>query len=404
MKKIFFLAVVSFSLVGILNAQETLKFSAQIRPRFEIDNKDFNSSTLQNTFTLLRTRVGLAFTPLKNISGFFQIQDSRTFGQEPSTVADTKNLDLHQAFFKIDNLFDLPVNLKLGRTEISYGSERFIGSLNWSNVGRSFDGGIASVLFENILVDVFALKEFERSNAGDSLDQSIYGINVDIGGLSGHTIQPFIIWQRESPTDYLSRFTLGTYYKGIIENFTHEIDAAYQLGNIIASNRKQDISAYVFSYNANYTFDIEAKPSVGLQIDYTSGDDNQFDDKFKTFASLYGTGHKFFGHMDYFVNLVNDTYGLGVTDFVGKLGLSPVSQLMLNLNFHIFRANENYYLINSSTSKDFGSELDFVANYKYNNNISFEGGAAFFSPGDIFKERRGSDTSTWFYLMAIANF
>jgi len=146
------------------------------------------------------------------------------------------------------------------------------------------------------------------------------------------------------------------------------------------------------------------KPFVGAQIDYTSGDDNPADDDYKTYASLYGTGHKYFGYMDYFVNLVNDTYGLGIMDLVGKVGFNPVKALKLNLHFHVFQANQDYRLINGSTSKNFGSEIDFVASYKYNSNITFEGGASMFMPGDIFKERRGKDTATWLYLMAVANF
>lgn len=404
MKRLFLLTIIAFCFTNTLNAQEILKFSAQIRPRFEVDNKDFKSSTLPNTFTVFRTRLGLSFSPLKNISGFIQIQDSRTFGEETSTTTNTKNLDLHQAYFKIDNVFDLPITLKLGRMEVAYGSERFIGAVNWNNIGRAFGGGIVSLITENVNVDLFALKEFEKYNPGDSLDQSVYGVNVEINGIKNYKIQPFIIWQRSSPTDYLSRFTLGTYFKGEMENFNHEIDAAVQLGDIITGFRKQSISAFVFSYNANYTFYANMKPTIGAQIDYTSGDDNSFDDDYKTYASLYGTGHKFFGYMDYFVNMVNDTYGLGITDIVCKVGINPVDPLKINLHFHIFRANKNYLLINGSTSKSFGTELDLVANYKYNNIVSFEGGASLFSPGDIFKEKRGNDTSTWIYLMAVANF
>ena len=404
MKKFTLLVILSIAFLNTLFAQEWIKFSAQIRPRFEVDNKDFRSSTLPNTYTLLRTRLGLSFVPVKNLSGLIQLQDSRTFGEETNTTSNIKNLDLHQAFFKIENIFDLPVDIKIGRMEVSYGSERFIGAVNWNNIGRSFDGGIATLHFENFSVDAFAMKEFEKSNPGDSLDQSIYGVNIDIGKMKNYKIQPFLIWQRESPTDYLSRFTLGTYLKGDLENFVHEIDAAYQFGKILASNKKQTVSSFIFTYSASYSFDASTKPFVGAEVDYVSGDNNPFDDKYKSFASLYGTGHKFFGYMDYFVNFPNDTYGLGITDLVGKVGINPARQLKLNLNFHFFRANENYRLIDGSASKDFGTELDLTGNYKYNENVSFEGGASLFSPGKIFKERHGKDTATWFYLMSVINF
>jgi hypothetical protein len=404
MKKIIFLFLALFTIIGTSQAQDELKFSGQIRPRFEVDNKDFNSSTLPNTFTAFRTRLGVSFVPVKDMTGFFQVQDSRIFGEETSTSTNMKNLDLHQAYFQIQNIFDLPIDIKVGRMEIAFGSERFMSGVGWNNVGRSFDGGLFTLKTGNVKIDLFTLKEFEKSNAGDSLDQSVYGVNFDIGGIENYKLQPFVIWQRSSPVDLLSRFTFGTYVKGEHGNFSHEIDAAYQAGKIYSSNRKQTIGAYVLSYNGNYIFDSPIKPSLGFQIDYTSGDDNGTDDDYNVYSSVYGSGHKFFGNMDYFVNLVNDTYGLGIMDIIGKVGINPLEALKLNLNFHIFQSDKDYTLVNGSTSKSFGSELDFVANYKYNKIVSFECGASLFMPGDIFKETRGEDTATWFYLMAIANF
>jgi hypothetical protein len=404
MKKIIFLFIALFTFIGISKAQEELTFSGQIRPRFEVDNKDFKSSTLPNTFTAFRTRLGVSLSPTKDMNGFFQVQDSRIFGEETSTTTNMKNLDLHQAYFQIQNLFNLPIDVKLGRMEISYGSERIMGQVNWNNIGRSFDGGLFSLKLEGVKIDLFTLKEFEKSKAGDSLDQSIYGAFVDIGGINNYTLQPFVVWQRCSPTDLLSRFTFGTYVKGQHDNYSHEIDAAYQAGKIYSSNRKQNIGAILLSYSGNYVFDSDTKPLLGFQIDYASGDNNGADDNYNAYSSVYGTGHKYFGYMDYFVNLVNDTYGLGIMDLVGKIGATPIEALKLNLNFHIFQSGKDYTLVSGSTSKSFGSELDLVANYKYNKNVSFECGASLFMPGDIFKETRGEDTAAWFYLMAIANF
>ena len=401
MKKIFILFMI---INGVMFGQEGLKFSAQIRPRFEIDNKDFNSNTDANTFTVFRTRLGLSFNPVKNIGGFVQVQDSRYFGEEPTTTTNTKNLDLHQAYFVINDLFELPVDLKLGRMEMNYGSERFMGTGNWTNVGRSFDGGVLTFKGEKFKADLFAAREFEKFNKEDSLDQNVYGLFTELMLMEFCKIQPFLIWQRTQPTDLLNRATLGLYVKGNRGSFSHEIDFGYQLGTVTASNRKQDISAYTFSLGGAYNFEGELKPTVGAQFDYVSGDDNAADNDYNAYTSLYGTGHKFFGYMDYFVNFPNDTYGLGVMDIIGKAGISPIAKMNLMLNFHIFKANKEYTLLNGDTSKNFGNELDFVLNYKYNDNVTFEGGASYFSAGDIFKEKRGKDSSTWFYLMAVVNF
>ena len=74
-------------------ADETLKFNAQVRHRFEVDNKDFNSDTGIKSFNLLRTRVGATFMPSQNVKAFVQFQDSRVWGEEPGTLAPVDNID-----------------------------------------------------------------------------------------------------------------------------------------------------------------------------------------------------------------------------------------------------------------------------------------------------------------------
>lgn len=95
MKKVILFLIGILILSSEAFAQDVLKFSAQVRPRFEVDGKDFNSNTALNTFTLLRTRFGAEFMPSQDISAFIQIQDSRTFGEETSTTTNMKNVDLH---------------------------------------------------------------------------------------------------------------------------------------------------------------------------------------------------------------------------------------------------------------------------------------------------------------------
>lgn len=388
----------SFSL-----AQQTVKFSAQIRPRLEIDNRDFNSNTPFYNTTALRTRLGLSFSPTNDLIGFIQLQDSRFFGGETNTMADMKNVDLHQAYFKIDNLFKLPIDVKVGRMEVTYGNERLMGAVNWSNIGRSFDGAIITVKGEKIKVDIFNLKETEKFNFGDTLDQNIYGVYSNLMIVQNYKIQPFIIWQRQIPSKLLDRVTLGAYVKGDIGAFTHETEFAYQFGEITISNNKQDVSAFMFAFNVGYTFDAPSKPMIGAAIDYLSGDDNQLDYNYKTFNTLYATNHKFYGFMDYFTDLPTHTYGLGLMDLIGKLEIMPVENLKVTVMGHIFNANADYKLKSGSNTRNFGSEIDLLLNFTYNANITFEGGATLFSPGDIFQEKKGTGSSTWFYLMAVVN-
>ncbi|MCW8850734.1 MAG: alginate export family protein, partial [Melioribacteraceae bacterium] len=335
-------------------AQSELDVSAQIRARHQLNNKGFNSDIAGNRFSELRTRLGLKFSPVDNITGFVQLQDSRIYGTEPNTLTGIDNIDLHQAFFSVNNIFDLPVNLKLGRMELSYGPQRLIGAVGFHNVGRSFDGGVLQLITKNIDVDFFTAQTNESFEAGDTNDFSLFGAYGSLKIAKNYKIQPFIIGEMLKGSE-ISRYTLGLYVNGNIGGLSHEVEGAYQLGS---AAKDVDISAYMFALNLKYSFNSTVKPAIGVGVDYLSGDDGQDADKFKVFNTLYATNHKYYGFMDYFLNIPNDTDGLGLMDMHVKAEVSPVNKIKTAIAFHLFNANEDFTLVDGKTSTSFGSEID----------------------------------------------
>lgn len=402
MKKISLLfIIITFLSSALLTAQDKIEVNAQIRPRFQYDDKDFNSNTGANSFTELRSRLGVLYSPSESLSGFVQIQDSRRFGMESSTLSNSANLDLHQAYFTINNFFKLPLNLKVGRMELSYGSQRLIGSVGWHNVGRSFDGSVLKLVTKSINIDFIAARTNETGFAGDSLDAFLYSAYGDLVLADKLNIQPFVIAEYQAKANF-NRYTIGLYMgcKDKKKAFQHELDAAYQLGT---QNATQDISAFMVAYNLGYTFNTKIKPMIGAGVAYLSGDDGSDAEKYKVFNTLYATNHKFYGYMDYFLNIPNNTYGLGLMDIHIKTSIVPAEKFKIALALHMFNANADYTLLDGNTSTNFGSEMDLTLAYGYNKNVKFVGGFSLFSASEIFKETRGEDLSTWTYLMAIVN-
>ena len=184
---LFSFLLTNFSFSGDIG--DKIKFSAQIRPRLQLSNRDFNSATAMNTYSQLRTRVGVMFNTGDNLSAFVQIQDSRTFGSETSTLSNMSNIDLHQGYFVLDNFFKLPLSLKAGRFELLYGSQRLIGPVGWSNVGRSFDGGVLTVKTKPIDIDLVAARTNETMLPGDSSDVFVYNIYGKIKSFENYKLQ-----------------------------------------------------------------------------------------------------------------------------------------------------------------------------------------------------------------------
>jgi hypothetical protein len=279
-----------------------------------------------------------------------------------------------------------------------------VGAVDWNNVGRSFDGGTLRIDINTVHVDLFGFNVDENFNAGDSLDNLFTGLIVGFKLFGSHTLEVYGLNNNVYLSDELSRTTTGFYLKGKFNKFFHEAEFAYQLGDLIDADNNpsevQDVNAFYFAYNAGYKFRSRISPVVGLGFDYLSGDKDLTDNKYEVFNTIYGTNHKFYGYMDYFVLIPQNTYGRGLMDANFKFSLTPWRPFSAKLHFHVFNSAEDFTLGSGSTSKAFGNELDIVLNYEYSGNVMFEGGFGWFMPGDVFKELKGEDSSVWFYLQA----
>ena len=376
--------------------------NGQVRHRFEQNDKDLNDNTDGIAFNLLRARLGIRFVPAHNTEGFFQVQDARVFGTETNTLTDgsADQLDLHQAYFKLANLFDWPLDLQVGRFEAAYGTQRLIGAVGWHNIGRSFDGVLLRLHPEKAKIDVFNLKLAERMEPGGTGDLNVLGAYGDFDLIENYTTHAFLIWQSADPASTLNRYTIGAYLKGKTANFLPEIELAYQGGE----RENRGVSALMVALNLGYTVaSASFSPTFSIGIDYLSGDDDPADDTYKVFDTLYATNHKFYGFMDYFLNIPVHTSGLGLQDIHVKAAIKPRPNLSLRLAYHNFQANEDFGFEDGTVGTNFGDEVDLTVVYSYNKRVTISGGASLFAPGRIFEETRNDDMGTWGYIMTVVN-
>ncbi len=376
--------------------------SGQVRYRFEFNNKDLNRRIDAISFNLLRTRLGVRFEPAPHTEALLQVQDARVLGEETNTLGDgsADRLDLHQAYFKLVDVFNAPVDIQVGRFESVYGSERFIGAVGWDNVGRSFDGVVLGLHPERATIDVFNYFVSEKLQPGEAGDLNVLGIYGDFQLLDGYTTQAFALWQRGYPRSTLSRYTLGGYVKGRTADFMPTVEWAYQGG----TREKLDVEAYMFALDVGYAFSgLTYTPVLSAGIDFLSGDGDPTDGTFRVFDTLYATNHKFYGFMDYFLNIPVHTAGLGLQDLHAGLAITPDETVGVRVVYHQFRSNEDSAPGGGPVSTHFGDEVDLTINFKYNQRVTFVGGASVFAPGRIFDATRGTDTGVWAYAMTIVN-
>ncbi|MFC2084867.1 alginate export family protein [Bacteroidota bacterium] len=208
MLRIFLLC--TFLLISLLpqfvNSQKLIDIAGQFRYRLEMSNRDFNKNTDCNNYSLLRSRIGLLYSPIKNIKAFFQLEDSRILseGSDNFIPSISKHLNLFQAFLEFDSLFHIPLKLRLGRSEIEYSNERLIGAVGWRNVGRSFDGLNLEFESNSILINFFSFQIQENLKPGNVEDLNftgIWGILNLYNNLESHF---FTFWREEPGKNGLS--------------------------------------------------------------------------------------------------------------------------------------------------------------------------------------------------------
>jgi hypothetical protein len=134
-----------------------------------------------------------------------------------------------------------------------------------------------------------------------------------------------------------------------------------------------DLSAYMTTLSVTYA---SGKIAGTLGWDYMSGN-NAFSASTtdRRFDPLYGTPHKFCGYMDYFyAGTGSATGGLSNPYLKGKY-TSRNSRLILELCYHYFGlADDQKDNKGNKVSRDLGSEVDGIADYRLNKFTTLEAG------------------------------
>jgi len=427
MKKLIILLLFCIFISLPVLAQQDLgngwKILGQIQLRSELDGRDFSNSTHPLTFTSSKIWLGVEKTFKKKLTLYVQVQDSRVFGSESGTLSNSKNLDLHQGYVKLNNLFNWNWSIQAGRFEVSYGTQRFFGAVGWHFVGRSFDGIRLVLAPKSFNLQLFGLTLNESvsyiGNATPSTypypqeatpSQSIYGFWKKTKFNDNNKLDVFGYWEinREmvrEDTYKLSMPTLGASYWGTFGKISVIGEASYQFGDM----EGKDISAYLVSAIAFYKV---GNTKLGLGIDLLSGTNpDDASTKMNTYQATYGTNHKFYGYMDYFINIPLNTMNLGLNDFYITSFYKPKdSKWGFGANVHHFMSNQSVNITvgdnTSPTDKNvFGQEIDLTVKYAFIKGTTLVWGGSVFFPGNLMKFmfQPREDVAYWTYLMITAN-
>jgi len=391
-----------------VTAETEVKVSGQVRFRVEIDGKSFDAANTTKAYELMRTRINVDALVDNNAHAFVQFQDSRILGGsdqfgnwQSGDLNDGKNVDIHQAYLQIDRLWFDGLGVKVGRFEYTFGNHRVFGNVGWSNVGRSWEGGLGWYRGENVRFSAFWLKAQEEQEASSALanrDFDIFGVHTKIDKAN---LELFGIYELDSDTLYrdsdstvlvgnkLDRLTFGLHYHRQHQQFDFELNGAYQLGNMADT---VDIAAMMFTGEVGYTLEGDRKIRFAAGIDYTSGDDDPGDLDHKAYNNLYYTGHKFRGHMDYFLG----SGSAGLIDMIFRGRFNPHPQWTFKGDFHYFKTAQDYSIPADNSgamalTSDVGMEFDFSLSTSSVAGARLVGGVSIFLPQQNYVTRHFYD-------------
>ena len=386
-----------------------IDLDGKMRVRNEADGRDFQGDSALSTYTLLRTRLGARAVPVSNLVVYVQVQDARTLRGDPNTLPGKSNLDLHQAYFIVQNLWGRPMAVQVGRQELAYGNQRVIGTVDFSNLGRSLDG-VKLTFGRQSPLDLFMMT-VSRSKAPvlgaatpaataglESKENNLFGAYYQYRPNSDSNLHLYGLFESNHEKAAnghaeLDRATLGTYGKSRIGRVRFETEVGLQIGK----RQGQNVRAFLASASVNYTFDAPSRPGLTIGYDYLSGM-KPGDKDFKVFDTSLATNHNFYGFMDYFIDIPLNTNGQGLRDFSVKSKMPLAAKWNLSAHYHNFRAARG-------ERKNFGNEFDFILSYVYNAAASLQFGLTFFAPGDLIeRDFLNDDVGVWSYTTLLIDF
>lgn len=403
-------------LAGTAKAQFSM--SGEYRPRAEYRH-GFQSLVAPDTdaafFVSQRTRLNLNHTE-KRMSFKLSLQDVRVWGDNPQLNRFDNNSSVYEAWgeFKFSEQF----SIRAGRQQLVYDDSRILGNVDWAQQGRSHD--LALIKYRNEsdlqLHLGLAFNQMGESNTGTlytipnnyktmqflwlskKIDQSNLsllvlnnGIQV-IGEISNHV--------------YFSQ-TLGGRFEHKHNSWNMGAEAYLQTGKD-AMNR--NLSAWYAGLQAKRS--VNENFDLNLGLEWLSGTDQaEMQDvshnKNHSFNPLYGTNHKFNGHMDYFY-VGNHINNVGLINPYGGVTFRK-DKFMAQLVMHAFMSDGLLILPeNTSQTMDryLGTEADLILGYVISPQFAVRAGySQMFATKtmEVLKGGSSEEISNWAWLMLVMN-
>ena len=366
---------------------ESLTIGGQLR--FRVESRDpFPpvDGAPSESVQLGRIRVNLDARFDENLSAFVELQESLASQGATSTSL------LHQAFANLNNLFEGSFDVQVGRFEMVYGNQRMVSPLDWSNLGRAWDGVRLVRRGESYQFDAFATQPAgpPHVTALDSQDD-FYGLYLSL--FFEWFDADFYAFKRQLMAGF-DDYTYGALLEGAVEQLSWSVEGAFQSGDHGA------LDASGFAVAARADADVGSGFQLGAGYELATGADGNDD----AFVPLYNFSHAYQGHQD-LVAWSN------LQDVVVRSRYAVDDQWNVHGDLHFLSKHEDNDVVRFGPGAagaasvagqgDIGTEIDLYLKGKMGSQTSVWVGVSRFFAGDAILN---GDDQLWYFVQAAFDF
>ena len=406
------------------SSDKKLKLSFEQRTRYEGRWALGFGKEGDEGYGLLRTRLGMSYTPVKWLKVSALAQDSRAPGYVKASNSFRDALDLQEAYFEIGGSGKRGFGVSGGRQMLNYGEARLLGSPQWGNVARTWDFGRAYYRTESWSVDLLVAspvkvrsEEFNRPVFGDR----IWGVYASAPKVSKKAQYDLYFLRHEQ--NRAGGYTGGSQAAGtdrlgvnaygfrltvpLGEGFKHNMEATLENGKV--GPAEQRAAGYYGSVGRQFALAGRALDVSG-EYKYASGTKDPGNaGRSGTFDQFYPANHDKFGHED-LIGWKN------IHNIRSLATLAVTRRLALNFMYDSYwLASEKDALYNGpgkaisrsaagTAGRHVGQEADLFATCKVGRRWTVGGGYGYFFAGEFVRATTPGAGPSYLYFFHTYSF
>lgn len=335
------------------------------------------------------------------------------------------SINLYQAYIQTEDMFGMPLSLRLGRQELRLGSEWLSGGNDDGSApswGLAFDGIRATYGFDKFTLDAWAMKLAEGASGEADGDMDFYGIYGSYTGIENVTLDAYWMFLRDGsshsdtqgsfmlegledifgvdayPPDQLH--TIGVRTNAIFGRWDLEAELAYQFGDashigslfrpVFYGDDSASFGNFGLNLQLGYALKVSWDPRVYLAFAWLEGEDNRDITARDRAASVINpfytrdasvSFNRLFSNWSY-SSVLDGTDLSNALIFHTGVNMLPTEKIEIAFDLGYYLADETFdrpqfFLFpfwTKDTSNQLGFETDLSMTYNYSEDLYFSVG------------------------------